>query len=323
MKPLLVPLLRKLSDGHFHSGENLASALGVSRATVWQALSEAAEYGLQIFRVRGRGYQLISPIDLLDCEAVMASLGLDSPFNLQILDSVNSTNSFLLQRAHEGAVHGDCVATELQTHGRGRLGRAWHTGLASALTFSVLWQFKCGIAGLSGLSLAVGLAVARGCEALSVTGVKLKWPNDVIHNGRKLAGILIEVQGEMLGPSTAVIGIGINHQLSSQVLAEIDQAVVDLAGIANPIPSRNVVLAELLRALNDVLTDFEAKGFSPLISDWEARHAYQTKLVQLMLPDRSVIRGVAEGVAADGALKIRTSTGPMQFSMGEISMRGI
>jgi len=323
VKPLLVPLLRKLSDGRFHSGEDLANTLNVSRATIWQALSEAEAYGLQIFRVRGRGYQLISPIDLLERDVVMASLGVDTPFNLQILDSVNSTNSFLLQRAHAGAVHGECVATELQTHGRGRLGRAWHTGLASALTFSVLWQFKCGVAGLSGLSLAVGLAVARGCEALGVTGVKLKWPNDVIHNGRKLAGILIEVQGEMLGPSTAVIGIGINYRLSPQVLAEIDQAVVDLAGIANPVPSRNVVLSELLRALSDVLVDFEAKGFSPLIKDWEARHAYQTKMVQLMLPDRSVIRGVAEGVAADGALKIRTSTGAMQFNVGEISMRSV
>ena len=321
LKPLLIPLLRQLSDGRFHSGEDLAHLLGVSRATVWQALSDATALGLKIFRVRGRGYQLESPIDFIDGEKVMAALGDESPFDVEVLDSVDSTNTLLLERARHDAVHGACLVAELQTHGRGRQGRPWHTGIAGALTFSVLWHFKGGIAGLSGLSLAVGVAVVRACEALGVNGVKLKWPNDVIHNGRKLAGILIEVQGEMLGPSIAVIGIGVNHRLAPQVLAEIDQAVVDLAGIAEPLPSRNEVLAEMLNSLRDVLTRFEAGGFAPLAFDWEARHAFQMKPVRLLLPDNSVVRGVAEGVASDGALRIRTTTGAMQFSVGEVSLR--
>jgi BirA family biotin operon repressor/biotin-[acetyl-CoA-carboxylase] ligase len=300
----------------------LARSLGVSRATVWQALSDTTALGLRLFRVRGRGYQLGSPIDLLDRETIMASLGKTSLFQLEVLDSVESTNSLLLKRAAQDAAHGTCIVAELQTRGRGRQGRAWYTGIAGALTYSVLWRFKCGIAGLSGLSLAVGLAVAQACEALGVAGVKLKWPNDVIHNGRKLAGVLIEVQGEMLGPSVAVIGVGVNHQLTPTVLAEIDQAVVDLAGIADQLPPRNAVLAELLRSLEDTLARFEAGGFAPLVGDWESRHAYQMKPVRLALPDGTTIRGVAEGVTSDGALKIRTSTGAMQFNVGEVSLRG-
>jgi len=322
LKPLLISLLRQLSDGRFHSGEDLARQFGVSRATVWQSLSEAATLGLQVFRVRGRGYRLDYPLDLLDGWTISEALGDCSPFRVEVLDSVESTNSLLLERARQSEVHGVCVAAELQTRGRGRQGRVWHSGIAGGLTFSVAWQFKSGVTALSGLSLAAGLAVARACEALGVVGVKLKWPNDVIHNGRKLAGILIEVQGEMLGPSSAAIGIGLNYRLAPQVLAEIDQAVVDFAAIADPLPSRNKMLAELLRALGNVLTEFEAGGFAPLVADWEARHAHQMKQVQLLLPDRSVIRGVAQGVGADGSLKILTAGGGMQFNVGEVSLRG-
>lgn len=321
MKPLFFPLLRKLSDGRFHSGEALAESLGVSRATIWQTLVDAEALGLTVFRVRGRGYRLDAPIDLIDAGEIVDLCGPASPFHLEVLDSVPSTNGYLIERAVQGAAHGSVVVAELQTQGRGRYGRPWVSGMAGALTFSVLWRFRNGVAGLSGLSLAVGLAVARACEGLGVAGVKLKWPNDVVHHGRKLAGILIEVQGEMLGPSAAVIGIGLNCRLPPASRDAIDQPVVNLAEIIDRLPSRNAVLAVLLRELGPILQQFETAGFAPFAADWEARHAHQQKQVRLALPDRSAVSGVALGVAADGALKLRTHTGPLQFNVGEVSLR--
>lgn len=321
MKPLLLPLLRELADSRFHSGEVLARTLGVSRATIWQLLTDAEALGVRVFRVPRRGYRLESPIDLLDAGVVAGQAGARPPFHLLLLDSIDSTNTYLLARAADGAPHGSVVAAELQTGGRGRQGRPWLTGLAGALTFSVLWRFAAGVAGLSGLSLAVGLAVARACDELGVADVRVKWPNDVTHSGRKLAGTLIEVQGEMQGPSLAVIGIGINHRIPPHVLAEIDQPVTDLAAIADPLPSRNIVLATVLRHVGAALAQFEASGFAPLVGEWEARHAFQKKPVRLSLPDRTSVQGIAEGVTPEGALKIRAATGLMRFNVGEVSLR--
>ena len=322
MKPLLIPLLRQLADGRFHSGELLARSLNVSRATIWQILADAEAIGARVFRVRGKGYRLEAPLEFLDAATVNARLDQASPIRLEVIDTLESTNSYLLEAAAKGAPHGIVIATELQTRGRGRHGRRWHAGFASALSFSLLWRFQDGVAGLSGLSLSVGLSVAQACEALGVKQVKLKWPNDVIHGGRKLAGILIEVHGEILGPSVAVIGIGVNYRLTGEAREAIDQPVVDLATIANPLPSRNTVLAELLRSLARVLTRFERGGFAPLAAEWEARHAYQMKPVRIVLPDRSKVEGVAEGVGPDGALRLRTAQGGLKFSVGEVSLRG-
>ena len=234
MKPLLIPLLRQLADGKFHSGEDLARLFSVSRATIYQVLADAENLGIQIFRVRKRGYRLASSLDLLDAQSIKEQLGASCPFTIEVLDSTDSTNTLLLEQAHDVNAHGKCIVTELQTKGRGRQGRVWYSGIAGALTFSVLWRFKNGIAALSGLSLAVGLAVTKAFEELGINDIKLKWPNDIQHNGRKLAGILIEVQGEILGQSNAVIGIGLNYRLTPEVLKDIDQAVVDLNSMSHP-----------------------------------------------------------------------------------------
>jgi BirA family biotin operon repressor/biotin-[acetyl-CoA-carboxylase] ligase len=322
MKPLTVPLLRAIADGRFHSGALLAKRFGVSRAGIWHAVEDAETAGVQVFRVRGRGYRLADPLEFIDAAAVLQQLGPDGKgLRLEVLDAVESTNSYLFARAQDPAAHGQVVIAEMQTAGRGRRGRAWHTPLAGALTFSLLWRFQQGVAALGGLSLAVGLAVAQGCEALAIEGIQLKWPNDVMHGGRKLAGILIEVQGEMQGPSVAVIGVGLNYRLTAAVLENIDQGTADIAAITALLPSRNQLFAEVLRRLAVDLRLFETRGFTPLIADWEKRHCFQHKPVRLTFPDGSGVSGVAEGVAADGSITLATSAGRRRFSVGEISLR--
>jgi BirA family biotin operon repressor/biotin-[acetyl-CoA-carboxylase] ligase len=322
MLPLTLPVLRLLSDGAFHSGEALATQLGVSRASIWNALQGIETLGVRLFKVRGRGYQLAQPIEWLDPAQIALHLGASAPqLQVQIMDVVDSTNALLLQSAAQRGAQARCVAAEFQTLGRGRRGRTWHAGLGGALTFSLLWRFNMGAAQLSGLSLAVGVALARALKELGISGVQLKWPNDLLHGYHKLGGVLIELQGDALGPSTTVIGVGINMRLDEQTRNRIDQAVVDLASLRPEETSRNHVLALALRHLLDVLHDFESKGFEALSEEWQSLHAYHGKPVALRMPDGSQILGKVRGVTADGALILETASGERRFGSGEISLR--
>jgi BirA family transcriptional regulator, biotin operon repressor / biotin---[acetyl-CoA-carboxylase] ligase len=322
MKPLTHQVLRSLADGAFHSGTALARALDVSRATVWQAVRVLDAAGLEIYKVRGRGYRLREPLLLLDAGEVSAHLGLAAArFTLEILDEVDSTNTRAMQRALAGAPSATVLAAELQSAGRGRRGRAWHSAVGGALTFSVIWRFAQGAGFLSGLSLAVGVALVRALDKLGVDGAALKWPNDVLWRGRKLAGILIEMQGDALGPGIAVIGIGLNVRLTDPVRGCIDQPATDLAAACGAAPDRNRVLALLLVELGSVLEAFEREGFAPLRGEWQRRHAWHDRRVTLVLPDARRDSGVARGVSEDGALLVETRAGVRRFHSGDVSLR--
>ena len=320
MKRLAHRVLKLLTDGEFHSGEALAQALEVSRASVWQAVDELAAAGLELYRVRGRGYRLREPLSLLDRGQIERRLGpLAGRFALEIVESVESTNTLLMQRAPAGASQATVIAAEWQSGGRGRHGRPWHAGIGGALTFSLLWRFAQGAGSLAGLSLALGIALARALDKLGVAGAGLKWPNDVVWRGRKLAGILIEMQGDALGPGLAVIGIGLNVRLSDAVRTRIDQEATDLETACGRLLDRNEVLALLLAELWNVLEAFAREGFAPLRSEWERRHAHRDRRVTVILPDARRESGVARGVAEDGALLVETRAGVRRYHSGEIS----
>lgn len=321
-KPLTFSLLRLLADGEFHSGEAMARLLGVSRASVHNALGAVADFGLTLYRVRGRGYRLLNPPQWLDGASIARHLGrLRKQFHLAIIDCAPSSNTLLMQQLALGAPGGTVLAVEWQTDGRGRLGRPWYSGLGTSLTFSLLWRFDRGLAALSGLSLAVGVALIRALRAVGVDAAQLKWPNDVLdeHNA-KLAGILIEAQGEMLGPSAVIIGIGLNLSLPLEMVRQIDRpatSLVDMRGIAT---DRNRLFAVLLLELAEVLNKFADRGFAALRTEWENHHALQDKRVRLSLPDGSRVAGIARGVTDEGALKLETDQGTQIFHAGDISL---
>ncbi len=322
-RQLTFALLRRLADGEFHSGEVLAEQFGVTRATVNNALRDAGSYGLTLYSVRGRGYRLARTLQWLDVEAISSGLGAErDAVRVETLDHAASSNAVLLQRVSQGAASGTALAVEWQSAGRGRLGRTWHSGLGDALTFSLLWRFECGLAGLSGLSLAVGVAMMRALAQLGIAEAGLKWPNDVILNKGKLAGILIEAQGDMLGPSAVVIGVGLNLVVPDALRGRIDQAVSDLASLDMPMPERNLVLALSLKNLAAVLRDFAERGFAPLRAEWESYHVFQRRPVKLSLPDGSLVIGLVMGVTDEGALRLETEQGEKIFHVGEISLRG-
>ena len=324
MSTLTFPVLHVLADGHFHSGEALAQRFNVTRATIWNAVQHAENLGIEIFSVRGRGYKLPLAINLLDKNAVLKAIGEQRAwFALEVLDEVASTNTYLMQNKH--AAHATCVAAHVQTNGKGRRGRTWVSQLGASLTFSLLWRFQCGAAALSGLSLCVGVALIRALRDFEVNTAQLKWPNDVLVDGKKLAGILIELQGDLEGPSAAVIGVGINLDFNSSlpknVLESIDQPAIDLASVKAI--DQNALLGAILKHLADVLSGFETNGFVALRDEWLRYHAYENKPVRMLLPNGTDVQGVVRGVAEDGILLVETALGLQRFSAGEISLRGI
>ena len=324
MSNLTFPILNLLADGQFHSGEALAQRFKVTRATIWNAVKHAESLGVEVFSVRGRGYKLPQAIELLDEKLVLAAIGEQRAwFKLEILDEVVSTNTYLMQQ--KGAAHATCVAAHIQTHGKGRRGRTWVSQLGASLTFSLIWRFSCGAAGLSGLSLAVGVALIRAFNSLGVNNLQLKWPNDVLvtekDTPKKLAGILIELQGDLEGPSAAVIGVGVNLNFPKNMLESIDQPAIDLVNLSTKSINQSELLGVILKHLADVLSCFEARGFIGLRDEWLAYDAYQNKPVRMLLPNGTAINGTVKSVADDGILLVETALGLQRFSAGEISLR--
>ncbi len=319
LNPLAFSILRVLSDGQFHSGEALAQRFNVSRTTIWTAIQATESLHIQIFSVRGRGYKLAESLTFLDSTEILKNCIVADKVSLIIYPELASTNSTLMQLANENIAHGTCVMAEMQTAGKGRRGRQWASGLGTSLTFSLLWRFDCGAAGLSGLSLAVGVALIRALNELGVSA-QLKWPNDVLINNKKLAGILIELQGDMEGPSAAVIGIGINLRLPEAIKNAIDQPVTDIA-LFNI--NTNLLMGKLLSHLFITLTQFSAQGFSVLQAEWQQYHAYQSQPVHLLSPDGKTQAGIAVGIDSDGALLFEYENNIKRVISGEVSLRGI
>lgn len=311
-------VLHALSDGQFHSGEAIARDLGCSRTLVWQAVHTIQDsFDLPVYSVRGQGYKLSQPYEWLDVATIRAGLDPDSVdvWTVAVADQLDSTNTQLMAHATSDGLHGLVLAAERQTAGKGRLGRRWHARLGACLMFSVLWRFDRGLAELAGLSLAVGLALARVLRGLGAP-VELKWPNDLQLDGRKLAGILIELSGDALGPAAVVIGIGINLQPP----AEIDQPVAALSECGIRI-SRNALLALLLNELQRVLSSFNQQGFAQFGSEWMALSSHQDQPVRLNFSHGDPVDGIARGVAENGALLVDTATGRRVFHVGEVSLR--
>ena len=318
----LFPLLRRLSDGRFHSGEALAQEFGLSRSSIFNALGQAEAMGLTLHAVRGRGYRLAEPVEWLDRAAIAARLGtMAGAYTLHVHDTLDSTNTVLMAAAQAGAADGTLVCCEHQRSGKGRRGRPWHSAVGGSLTFSVLWRFDTGLQALGGLSLVVGLAIARAVNRHSPHPARLKWPNDILVDFRKLAGILVEVQGDMHGSALAVVGVGLNYRLNAAQRGAVDQAVIDLAEMGVAV-GRNALLADCLRELHEVIARFRRDGFVGLRDDWQALDAYAGRAVSLSLPDARKVHGVASGVDDSGAFLLRdTDAAVTAYSGGEISLR--
>jgi BirA family biotin operon repressor/biotin-[acetyl-CoA-carboxylase] ligase len=315
-------LLRILADGRFHSGERLGRVLGLSRAGIWNLIRRVEALGLRVFKVRGRGYRLAESLDLFESPALVARSKRIAPeLCVEVLDQCPSTNTVLAQRAAAGAPHGTVLVCEHQSAGRGRRGNSWISEVGGSLAFSILWRFPRGAGALGGLSLAVAVGAAKALERLGTEGVGVKWPNDLYCAGRKIGGILIESSGDILGPSTAIVGVGINVRLGARARKRIGGPATDIASHSETAPSRTAVLVESLESIAAVLARFSREGFAPFRREWLQRHAWQGRRVALLQAGRRVAEGKVVGVAEDGALMLASVEGIRRFHSGELSLR--
>jgi BirA family biotin operon repressor/biotin-[acetyl-CoA-carboxylase] ligase len=315
-------LVAALADGECRSGSELARRFGVTRAAVWKRLAELREAGLPLAAVAGRGYRLELPLELLDAAAIRNRLPevMRARFgDIAVHWDIDSTSSELLRGAGLRADLAVCLA-EQQSAGRGRRGRQWQSPLLCNVYLSVLKRFERGMGSLAGLSLAVGVAVARALERCGARALELKWPNDVLAGEGKLAGILVELGGEFLGPCHAVIGIGANLYLPAPVRAAIEQPVADLATLCAPLPPRNRVVAALLEELAQVLDVFAAGGFAALRGEFERRDRLRGRAITLS-DANGVQHGQGAGVDARGALLLRQGDTITAFDSAEVTVR--
>lgn len=316
-------LLAALSSYQSVSGTDLARRLNVTRAGVWKQIEHLRQLGAPIEAAAGSGYRLAWPLELLDAERVRRELDPATRKRLRALSvywQIDSTNSELQRRAAHARGIEVCLA-ETQTAGRGRRGRAWQSALGGNLCFSLLRRFEGGMGALSGLSLVAGVATIEALDDCGVCGTGLKWPNDIIADGRKLAGILVELGGEFLGPCHAVIGIGINLRLPAATRARIDQPATDVASLCRgEVPPRSQLAARLIARLVNSLDRFEAQGFADFAEAYARRDLLRGRQVRVLAAG-TPRDGVAAGVDARGALIVRHGEDTAHYDSAEISVR--
>ncbi|MEK7796429.1 MAG: bifunctional biotin--[acetyl-CoA-carboxylase] ligase/biotin operon repressor BirA [Pseudomonadota bacterium] len=320
-------ILKRLADGGFHSGTDMGRALGISRAAVCKTVKSLTDAGLDIHRVTGRGYRLAQPVQPLDRRAILRHLGPEADRvrdRLTLLEETDSTNRHLAElMTHVKIINGMICLAEAQSGGRGRRGRAWIATPYHNILLSMGWRFTSGPGIVSGLSLAAGVALARALEEYGVRDVGLKWPNDVLWEEKKLAGLLVDVQGEAGGPCLAVLGVGVNGFLSERDAARIDQPWTDLFSITGAAVDRNRLAALVIRELRRTFEVFATKGLAAFRDEWQHRHLYHGRRVRLFAGEREVT-GTVEGIDAHGALLLRNARGGTQtFHSGEISLRAV
>jgi BirA family biotin operon repressor/biotin-[acetyl-CoA-carboxylase] ligase len=321
-------LLALLCDGALHSGADLATRLGVSRAAVWKLVGELRERGVAVESLPRSGYRLPQPVELLDAQRIAAGLagrGWSLGERLEVLFEIDSTNTYLYTGAVPAPAQPRVTFAELQQAGRGRRGRSWLAPFGSGLTFSVAWTFADAPAGLPALGLAIGAGVAQALRDLGLADAGVKWPNDLVWQRRKLGGLLLQLRSEAGGPASVVAGLGLNIALPPEARAGIDgpdaQPVADLREALGPrVPARNALAVALAAAMLDTLDVFSREGYAAFAGNWAELDALAGARVRVTHTDGSV-EGDACGADADGALLVRVDGRVQRFYSGDVSVR--
>ena len=311
----LKALLDSLADGQRHSGRELAERFGISRAAIWKRIERLRALGLAVEAVSGGGYRVNPVEDWLDADAIRSRLV--EPLPIQVEFAVGSTNDCLADQTSKLSWPRVLLA-ETQTAGRGRRGRQWQSPPGAGLYLSLGWVFESGLAGLSGLSLAAGLAAAETLRQAGLSQVQLKWPNDLVVDGKKLGGLLVEISGSADGPCRAIIGLGLNVRLASDTA--IDQPWTDLRRQGLTL-DRNTLAGELIPALIHRCRMLDQQGFEPMLADWQAVDALLGRSVQVSAGTSTAQRGICRGIDAQGRLGLESSEGMIWLSGGEVSVR--
>jgi BirA family biotin operon repressor/biotin-[acetyl-CoA-carboxylase] ligase len=308
-------LISILADGEFHSGEQLGERLGMSRAAINKHIQTLRDWGVDVFTVPGKGYSLPEPIQLLDEDVIRRQL---KQGKVTVLPVIDSTNQYLLERINELNSGDSCVA-EYQQAGRGRRGRKWFSPFGANLYLSMFWRLEQGPAAAIGLSLVIGIVIAEVLHDLGADKVRVKWPNDLYLNDRKLAGILVEMTGKTGDAAQIVIGAGLNMVMRNVQTDVVNQGWITLQEAGVTI-DRNTLAVRLIKELREALTLFEQEGLSPFLGRWEKLDNFIHRPVKLIIGDKEIF-GTSRGINAQGALLLEQEGIVKPWVGGEISLR--
>jgi len=319
LNPNLIRLVDILNDGQYHDGTTIGQKLNITRSAIWKTIKRLRHYGIGIESVKGKGYRLEEPCFLLNKNIIHEQLTtkMDQSLQLTICESVDSTNSYLRQLPIDDNTH-VCIA-EHQTQGKGRLHRRWLTPFGKNIAFSMRYRFQQDISLLAGISLVCAIAVKNTLSTFGLSEkIKLKWPNDLLCDGKKIAGILIDVFAESHGSCFAVIGIGINVNMLA--CEDIHYSWTSLRQETNKIINRNTVCTTLIQELLTQITRFEKDGFDPFIDAWMSCDYLYNQMVTLNNHGTQV-SGIANGINNQGHLLIKQDSGTVKsFTSGDVNL---
>ncbi|MDF7762195.1 bifunctional biotin--[acetyl-CoA-carboxylase] ligase/biotin operon repressor BirA [Kosakonia cowanii] len=317
MKDNTIPLtlISLLADGEFHSGEQLGESLGMSRAAINKHIQTLRDWGVDVFTVPGKGYSLPEPIQLLDEKFIRREVDQGS---VAVLPVIDSTNQYLLDRL-AGLQSGDACVAEYQQAGRGRRGRKWISPFGANLYISMYWRLEQGPAAAIGLSLVIGIVMTEVLRDLGADKVRVKWPNDLYLQDRKLAGILVELTGKTGDAAQIVIGAGVNLAMRNAQAGEINQGWINLQEAGVRI-DRNVLAARLITELRSALHCFEQEGLAPFLPRWEVLDNFINRPVKLIIGEKEIF-GISRGIDSQGALLLEQDGVVKPWVGGEISLR--
>lgn len=320
----LKQLLQILSDGEFHSGSDIGDKLQMTRAGVWKVVKQAEALGFHIKGVNRLGYQLQDGVSLLSTKAIQKYLTPTIKKQiacLEVFDSIDSTNNYLLQRIYEHSKIPRVVTAEQQANGRGRRGRKWHSPYAQNIYLSMLWSFDFNPSQLQGLSLAIGVATFKVLEKLSLPPhIYLKWPNDIYWKNKKLAGVLIETLGEFNNSMQIIIGIGLNVNMPATESLKISKKTTSLYQITKIIHDRNQLIAALINETLPCLKQLREQGIKPFLNFWKKHDMLIGKNVKLRYATKNVA-GKVLGIDTHGNLKVQLNKHKtLSVCAGEVSL---
>jgi len=316
-------LINRLASGEFVSGQALGDEIGVSRAAISKQINSLADMGLDIFRVTGKGYKLVTPIELLDKTFISNTLtknNIHSTF--EIHNIIDSTNDYLMRRIPNQVQNGQVCIAEYQSSGRGRRGRQWISPFGSHIYMSMYWFLPQGMTAAMGLNTIVALAISDALNSLYKINVQLKWPNDIYLKGLKLAGILIDLEGSPNEPCHVVIGLGLNLNMPDKSGLQVDQPWTDLQQHTSKTINRNSLVAEIIKRLISRLEQHKETGLENVIDQWNEQDYFYDKPVRLVTGTNETY-GVCKGINEQGALLLEVDNVIKIIYGGEVSLRGV
>jgi len=313
--------------GDYISGERLSQQCGITRTAVWKHIQKLQAEGYSIESQRRRGYRLLPDDDVLNESEIcrrLPSQFLDRPLTVQVYTSVDSTNQEARRLILQGLGQGTVIVADTQTAGRGRLGRHWESPQGTGIWFSLILEPGVSLQETSQYSFVMAVAVAEGIRQATGLDAVVKWPNDVLLDGKKICGILLELVAEMTQVHQLIVGIGINaNQKITDFPPEVQAKATSLAIAAGRSVQRADVLCAVLRAVEVNCQLLQQQGFAAIRDKWTALSCVVGQAVRVVRQGDTLLTGIAEGLDLDGALLVRTAQGVERVLAGDVSLRAL